>query len=506
MSRSSEVAEGWPASLRMNAAAGEGPIDRELAVGELAERAREWALGRRCRPAGRPAVDPGNLRPGPPPDPAHWHDPRVGWGLVLPEREGLGAAELARADDAPEPIRELWRARGGPVLRYRPSFEAGDRFLFLRDWRHRTDVPLDRPAMGTDPGHLPYYLLIAAPPSEVPWEVQYVLGAGSCVGRLHLEPEDGPGDPLGRYVEHLLGPWGGPAQGGAREEVAPAARAERPLIWAVDHGGGDITGLLRRSIALRLLRRFEGDTELEPRFLDGRRGEATAEGLIRALARDRPALVVTTSHGRTGPLAEPGEPPLPGLAARLGLPVDQDFQDLEPPALLAAWQPAGAMWVAHGCCTAGSAEPSLFADLFAPESGVRRILDGISALGSRISPLPRRLLGAASPLRAFVGQVEPTFDWTLRQPRSQAHLSDPLVGAFYDHLYRDEPLGLALQDWRRSLSRLYVAWERARDAVEETDRPSPGDLTTLLYLRLAARDIQSTVILGDPTASLPPLP
>jgi hypothetical protein len=36
--------------------------------------------------------------------------------------------------------------------------------------------------------------------------------------------------------------------------------------------------------------------------------------------------------------------------------------------------------------------------------------------GARISPLPRALLGAEKPLRAFVGHVEPTFDWTLRDP------------------------------------------------------------------------------------------
>ena len=37
---------------------------------------------------------------------ADWTDKRVGWGLILPYRDGLSDKELASADDAPPPIRE----------------------------------------------------------------------------------------------------------------------------------------------------------------------------------------------------------------------------------------------------------------------------------------------------------------------------------------------------------------------------------------------------------------
>src|SRR5205085_1792161 len=62
------------------------------------------------------------LKPPPPADERDWRDPRVGWGLVLPNRHGLTDEQLATADDAPEPIRELVRRRdNAPVFRVHPD-------------------------------------------------------------------------------------------------------------------------------------------------------------------------------------------------------------------------------------------------------------------------------------------------------------------------------------------------------------------------------------------------
>lgn len=487
----------------LDAASDEGPVE-----GRLDPRASDWAARRPSAPT-RPEARKSDLflKPSRPPRLDDWRDRRVGWGLVLPEREDLSADELARADDAPEPIRELLARRAAegeaaageeaaPVLRYRPGSGDAHRHLFLRDYRHGTDIPLDRPRQGTGPGQLPFYLLIAASPEEVPWSFQYVLNAGRAVGRLHFDGPEAEAR-LGRYVEHLLSDWGGESE---------RARVEKPLAWAVDHGGGDITTLLRRAISARAHRRWLDDDQLEPRLLDGRRGQATAAELARALAEDRPALVLGTSHGRTAPLTDPA-----AMGARLGLPVDQDHRDLDPRALLADWRPGGALWVAWGCCTAGSDAQSLYTGLFDEGSSAGRVLRAVSALGNRIAPLPQALLGAASPLGAFVGQVEPTFDWTLRQPSSKAHLSAPLVSALYDHLFQPWPIGLALRPWYDSLGTLYTAWERtAADlpsgSTAEESASSRALVRTLLYLRLAIRDIQSTVILGDPTVRLPALP
>jgi AcrR family transcriptional regulator len=57
------------------------------------------------------------------------------------------------------------------------------------------------------------------------------------------------------------------------------------------------------------------------------------------------------------------------------------------------------------------------------------VLNGIAALGNRVAPLPTALLGAKKPARAFVGHVEPTFDWTLQNPDTNQILTDSIQKA-----------------------------------------------------------------------------
>ena len=129
-------------------------------------------------------------------------------------------------------------------------------------------------------------------------------------------------------------------------------------------------------------------------------------------------------------------------------------------------------------------------------------LSGVAALGPQVAPLPTRLLGAERPLRAFVGHVEPTFDWTLRNPANQQPLTDGIVQALYPRLYQltpRTPVGRALWDWFGRVGALYASWDAARNGYNS----GASDVRALLYPQLGARDVESTVILGDPAAMLP---
>ena len=112
-------------------------------------------------------------------------------------------------------------------------------------------------------------------------------------------------------MEALIGEWTG-----TRTQVT------HTVVWAVDHGSQDITSLMRRLIAIPVQRDLAADNEIGANavYLDGTRGEATAPALCGALAEHRPGLVVTTSHGKTGPLADPA-----AMLRDLGLPVDVGF-------------------------------------------------------------------------------------------------------------------------------------------------------------------------------------
>jgi hypothetical protein len=466
--------------VTLNAWTGEGTG----VVGAVGPRWQRWALGE----AGRQI--PALLRPEDEPDWKDWRHPKVGWGVVLPERAGFSDTDLVAGADAPAPIRKLIAERGQqvtwkiPIFRYRGSAAPSERFSYLRNLAANKDLDIAGSGFGVAATELPKYLLLVGTPTEIPWQLQYILSTLRGVGRLDLADENG----LGRYVDALLGGWNG-----------AAATVSRAVVWSVMHDAEDITALMRQTIARKIHQRLVSDSDIGSvgaRFLDGKAdaAQATRGALVDELAGARPALVVTTSHGRTGPLADPE-----AMKANLGLPVDQDFKELDPDALLAAWQPDGAVWYAHACCSAGSSSLSNFAGLFEKGSKADILLTVIAELGDMSAPLPRRLLGAEKPLRAFVGHVEPTFDWTLKNPDNGQTLTDALQESLYPGLYLGKPVGLAFDRWQRQASGFN------RLAQELRDRFNAGNELgeEALFPRLAWRDVESTVILGDPTATLP---
>jgi hypothetical protein len=462
-----------PAELRANAWTG----DAADAVARLAGDAAKWALG----PKGDSL--PKLLAPEPTADPRDWRDPRVGWGLVLPDDDTLPDDVKARGDDAPEPLRALLAARpGSPVLRYR----AGQRFTQLRRYyvdRSAQDVGLSASARGIGDGALPRFLLMYGGPDVIPWTFQYIANQAAAVGRLTLI-----GPALERYVDALINDWAG-----------SGLQVAHTVVWAVDHGADDISSLMRRTIAVPLQRMLTADPEIGAAavYLDGAEGEATAGALCSALADNRPGLVVTTSHGKTGPLADKVT-----MLADLGLPVDGEFSTLTTGNILGAWQPDGAVWYAHACCSAGSDDATIFRGLLDPGSRVDQLLEGIASLGAHVAPLPEALLGAEKPLRAFVGHVEPTFDWTIKNPQTGQPLTTSIVEALYARLFQPDPLGFALREPYSHVGELYTERDAAYRAFDEGEDTE----AVALAAQLAARDRQSMVVLGDPTVMLPPLP
>lgn len=411
-----------------------------------------------------------------------WKHEKIGWGLVLPDNDALKEADRASATDAPAPIQALLAARHpAPVLRYRPDVADGYLLRYYADGSQRKFS-----LVGSEPGvaGLPRFLLICASPTEIPWSFQYTANLTQFVGRLDLS-----GAALERYVDALIADWGG---------VASDPRA--PVVWSVDHGYPDISWLMDAAISRKVFAKYAGDQDGDLSRRVGLFGaDATAARLVQALATSHPSLVVTTSHGMTGPLDDPEL-----MAAQLGVPVDVDRKPVNIEALLKAWSPNGAIWYAHACCSAGSDAPSSFADLLDAASDVTKVLSGVAnGCGARTAPLPQRLLGAPNPLRAFVGHVEPTFDWTLRDPNTGQPLTYTLQTALYDKLYAPgdpRPIGWALAQVFDDAGAMLGLWARALAAFNKN---APYSREWALYRQLTALDRQHTVILGDPTVALP---
>jgi hypothetical protein len=436
-----------------------------------------WAV----RPA---TVDPGTALFPRPPKPADWRHQCIGWGLIVPDRDDVTAERKARGDDLCAPLRALLADRPhSKLLRYRDTGQFKD--WVLRDYANGGDRPIATAKIGTGPAEIPAYLLIAASPREIPWALQLQLNLVRHVGRLDLPP-----DGLATYVDHLIRGW-----------PDSTARYASPVVWGVDHGEADITRLMCDAVTAPVHAAFSADDDVaHGTFIDGRTGDATAEALTVALVEHHPALVVTSSHGQTGPLDQPEV-----MAESLGALVDSHYRVLEPASLLSRWQPDGAVWFAQACCSAGTDKPSSYQGLFDPGSDVGAVLAGLAAAGPCVAPLPTALLGAARPLRAFIGHVEPTFDWTMLFPPTREQLTGWVCDLLYTGLCGGNPVGLAMEDARlyHPVGPLLLQHLRAaaRFATAEpaTRRPT---LDHALYSKVSAYDRAGTVLLGDPTVAI----
>jgi hypothetical protein len=459
-----------PSSLQLNAFTG------ERVTGTLVSNTAKWSLSR------PPLVSEKFLKPPSPADLRDWRDARVGWGLVTFERDGFTPAQYANNEDLCPLLRELLQKRGNTVvLRFRPSSDK--RFTLLRDYAHSKDLDIAGSAVGKNIGEIPRYLLLAGKPDseQLPWTLQYVLSVKRYVGRL-------PFDPL--HDEALLTPYITACLNDWADADCDAAAT---LTWAVDHSPTDITHLMRRSIADGLHEHFAGDADLKQKSVQLSAEQATHAQLQTQLTTNQPALIVTTSHGMTGPLNDAR-----AMQAQLGLPVDQLYQALSVRDLFDRWQPSGAIWYAHACCAAGSDDGSKFAGLFTQRTPAEQTLSAVGNLGAQAAPLPLALLTAARPARAFLGHVEPTFDWTLKQPATGQLLTSTLSTALYDELYLSSPIGHAFRHWYANAASHFAAWDAARLSYDGKEAANAA----ILYHALAARDIQTLVLLGDPAVSL----
>lgn len=456
-----------PTTITLNAYTGDGET-----TGGLIEDASRWGTKTRL-------LEPAQTLAPRPVDENDWSDPAVGWGVVLPENTDMSAADKAAGIDAPEPIRRLIQHRdNAPVLRSVPgNNESLERYY--SDGTHQS-LAMGNSRFGTARGKMPKYLLIVGSPTAVPWDVQFSLNRRQHVGRLDL-----PDAELANYVDALISGWAG-----------MAAEPTTPLVWSTNVDA--ITALMQRLVADFLTTEMLADPGHELTVTRRSDAAATCEALITDLAATHPAVVVTSSHGKTGPLANAA-----AMRATLGSPVDADQSTLDIDALLDAWEPTGAVWYSQACCSAGSNDGTSYTGLLQADSSAFKVVDAVGKLGAAVAPLPTRLLSADKPLRAFVGHVEPTFDWTLRDLLNGQPLTMQLVDAMYQKLFDRQPIGRALESHYLGVGELYA---RLSDARDDVDALKPGARERATYNKLTAIDRQSLVILGDPTAMIPPLP
>jgi hypothetical protein len=409
-----------------------------------------------------------------------WKHPSVGWSLLLSHRNDLTTSQLAEPDPENEfePIRCLWEARSRPpIYRYNPANPSYLRRHARQGEVGQQDLDIAQTGYGIGVDQVPFYLLISGGPKLVSWQIQFKLNLSRAVGRLDL-PKEG----LDHYVSALLNGWTG-----------SASNPLNTVVWATD--GDWVTKVMKAAVAQPLYDCFKADDDLRQgaRYLEG--DHATVEALRTALREQHPGLIVTTSHGCMDQSQQ-------GLAGRLGVPVDALHELLLPSPLTDGWQPDGAVWLGLACCSAGVHSPNSFHGLLNLTSLEHQAIEHIaSQFGPVVAPLPRALLGATKPLRAFVGHVEPTFDRTWYDEDNKQRLATFLVEAFYQHLYQrqPEPIGWALRNHFLQYGALRDEIDVNRKAWNNFEVDAPR---RVMDAALRALDVRNLVILGDPTVAL----
>lgn len=413
-------------------------------------------------------------------DDTEWDESKngVGWSILLPlDKNHPLDCQPAVPNDAPPAIQELWKSRNEPPI-YR--FDPQDRWLIRcsKTGICQPVAPAHSP-LGCSVNSIPYYVLISRSRNNeiIPWDVQFLLNGSRAVGRLDL-----PDPELSNYVHHLMNDW--------RDCRVQGTQA---VIWAVDHHETDITRLMAEAITEKIHFKIAGDKSLKAEYFRGE--QATHQQLCSALAKHRPGFILTTSHGSIDLQVTNEE-----RAKRLGNLVDQNFAELSGSSI-GRTDVGGAIWYAHACCSAGCSGMNRYENLLTEGTDAERCVSSAVKVGSRTATFPQTLLGREQPLRAFVGKIDPTFDWTIRDPVTQQHLTEGLVMALYKRFLRQKPvpIGWALRRWFDELSGAFTSYDDARMVAM---RPSANDATavrTAGQQLLILRDLQSTVILGDPT-------
>ncbi|MHA7207935.1 hypothetical protein [Arthrobacter sp. MDT1-65] len=460
-----------PASVQIDAWAG------ECATSTLAQHARRWG----AKP-GLSTQDP--LKFDSISDPTNWMSDEVGYGVLVPDtpvvpegHEYVWTKEKATGSALPKPIRRLLRARPKTVLLYWNPLHGtrSVRRYFDSDPPHTSDLRIGLSQFGTARKQLPRFVLIAASPTSIPWEVQYAFALRHAVGRLPFDDDQGDS-----YISAMLD--------GSGWATSPPTSSS-VTIWTVNHGTRDISHLMQNVLTKPLIEKCQGSIETLT-VVDG--VDATTAGLVTALA-SKPTLLVTSSHGAT-PLDERE------LVRELGLPVARDRTTVNIDALVES-VPGGAIWFAQACCSAGSSSRSNYTALLEEGTMARLIVDTVAGLASSVSPASLALLTRDPPVRAIFGHVEPTFDWTLRDPETKQRFGHDIISALTSQLHSGKPLGLILESYYAGVSSLVSAWAtRSDDFKDSHDR---SILVEMTRLRLTAWDRQSLVLLGDPTVRIP---
>jgi Peptidase family C25 len=343
---------------------------------------------------------------------------------------------------------------------------------------------------------VPYYLVLVGPPTQIPFEFQYLLGIEYAVGRLAF---DSASD-YALYARSVI----------AYETASAVKNSKDIVFWGTSHPADPATALSERELIEPLANGI--DDRDAPRLKTpvnalvgyGRKlfstGDATKGNLLATLTSGMPpALLFTASHGLW---------PKAGAANQLALQgalLCQDwpgFGSMQPEHFLSAADvpddaTVGGMIAFFFACF-GAGTPNL--DQFRKDPN-----DASTAVKLAEQPfvaaLPRRLLAHPNGgALAVIGHVDRAWSFSIRPPKA----TGPQIRTFINTLaftLGGAPAGFAVQqNFGGHFSALSVdLLDWLSPTAPAATRPTDRELVNAWTQR---NDAQNYVILGDPAVRI----
>ena len=264
-----------------------------------------------------------------------------------------------------------------------------------------------------DPGIIPYYLMLVGPPTQIPFDFQYLMGVDYAVGRLDF---DTPAE-YERYAASII----------AYESAAAVSNNKEITYWGTRHLGDPATDLSASLLidplangvpeaAGMLKRPIHAEVNFDRCLYLGE--DATKEHLLAKLhSRTPPAMLFTASHGLA---IRPGRP---NQHADQGALLCQDwpsFGSVRPAHVLSAADISddanvnGLVALFFACFGAGTPDIDLFPMELSQTSSAPPL-----APQPFVAALPRRLLShPKGSALAVIGHIDRAWGYSIKPPQA----------------------------------------------------------------------------------------
>jgi hypothetical protein len=388
-----------------------------------------------------------------------------GWAVVFPHG---GRPEVR---EALRPLLEHRREQASAVREHRY------RELELRPGED-VEAFLSRHGRGPGPVHpdrLPYYLLLAGDPAEIPFGLQTGLDVQHAVGRICFdEIQD-----YERYARQVV-----------EAERGSLQRDRLLALFAPRNADDPATGLSADHLITPLARRL-GDDRRDWQLHVTAGLQATKQGLADVFSgrRGRPALLFTASHGLGFPCGHPDQLDRQGALLCQDWPGPRDWKGPIPPehsfaaADLHGDDVAGLVAFCFACHGAGT--PAF--DDFPHRNGwePRRL-----APRDFLARLPQRLLERGA--LAVVGHLERAWAYSfLWQDEEQVDVFESTLKLLLDGW----PVGAAMEYFNQRYAELATL---LTTALRRAFAGEPVDARDVARLWTAHNDARGYVVVGDP--------